>query len=71
MSVIRNTPIARKFTLAFGLICALCVGLGIYTFFTFRNISSRTSSMSADCLPSIDLLTQMPAFVHAPRISHA
>ena len=28
MSVYRNLPIARKFTLAFGLVCLLCVVLG-------------------------------------------
>ena len=67
MSAIRNTPIARKFTLAFGLICALCIGLGIYTFLTFRDISIRTSSMSENCLPSINLLTEMSAATHSLR----
>ena len=42
MSVYRNIPIGRKFTLAFGLVCALCVGLGIFTFVTFRDIVART-----------------------------
>ncbi len=31
MSVIRNIPIARKFMFAFGLVCALCIGLSSYS----------------------------------------
>ena len=45
MSVIRNIPIARKFTFAFGLVCAFCIGLGAYTFSTLRDISFKNSSV--------------------------
>jgi hypothetical protein len=29
MSVIRNLPISRKFTYAFGIVCILCILLGV------------------------------------------
>ncbi|HEY1987186.1 MAG TPA: methyl-accepting chemotaxis protein [Terracidiphilus sp.] len=59
MSVIRNIPIARKFSVAFGLVCALCVGLGMFSYFTFRNISSKVVAVSEGDLPSIVLLVEM------------
>ena len=31
MSWARNLPLSRKFTYAFGIVCALCLVLGIYT----------------------------------------
>jgi methyl-accepting chemotaxis protein len=59
MSVIRNIPIARKFSLAFGLVCALCVGLGVFSYFTFRAIESKTTDMQSNALPSIILLDDL------------
>lgn len=53
MSVYRNIPMARKFTLAFGLVCLLCVVLGAYSYFTFRSIVTASSDVSEDTIPSI------------------
>jgi methyl-accepting chemotaxis protein len=58
MSAIRNIPIARKFAAAFGLICALCVGLGAYLFWSLRGISQDNAEMSRDDLPSVLILTE-------------
>lgn len=59
MSMIRNTPIGLKFKIAFGLVCGLCLGLGVYTFFAFRDIAARTETITKDDMPSIELLTEM------------
>ena len=58
MSVIRNIPMARKFGLAFGIVCALCLVLGLYTFFTFRMISNYTQQVSGDNFPSLVRLAE-------------
>ncbi len=68
MSALRNIPIARKFTSAFGLICVLCTGLGIYTFFTFRDITAKTIEVSEDSLPSIVYLADMRGAIKQLRI---
>jgi len=53
MSAIRNIPIARKFTYAFGIVCCLCILLGGYTFFTFRTIAKSSADVTESVLPSI------------------
>ena len=53
MSFVRDIPVGRKFALAFGLVCFFCVGLGIYTFFTLRSLSARSTSIAEDDFPSI------------------
>jgi methyl-accepting chemotaxis protein len=68
MSVIRNIPIGRKFTLAFGLVCAFCIGLGLFTFVTLRDISGKTTNVSQNALPSIVLLSDMRAALNTLRI---
>jgi methyl-accepting chemotaxis protein len=69
MSAIRNLPIARKFTFAFGLICILCIGLGTYTFFTLRNVVAGAADVSGDTFPSVvhlgEARTQMTALRRA------
>ncbi|MGA9462356.1 MAG: methyl-accepting chemotaxis protein [Terracidiphilus sp.] len=67
MSVIRNIPIARKFTFAFGLVCAFCIGLGAYTFSTLRDISFKNSSVSENTIPSIIRLTEMRGALNTLR----
>jgi len=39
-SMIRNIPLARKFSIAFGLVCGLCIVLGSYTFVEFHKIAA-------------------------------
>jgi methyl-accepting chemotaxis protein len=53
MSALRNIPIARKFALAFGLVCILCIALGTYTFFTFRSIAAKSADVSENTFPSV------------------
>ena len=62
MSMVRNLPIARKFAFAFGIVCCLCIVLGIYTFFTFRDIAQKNSDVSE---------TSFPALVQASSMSSA
>jgi methyl-accepting chemotaxis protein len=59
MSVIRNLPIARKFTYAFGIVCGLCILLGVYTFMTFRGIAAQNLDVSGRGLPAIVSLASM------------
>ena len=58
MSAVRNLPIARKFTYAFGIICLLCAGLAVYTFVTLRGITADAAGVRDISIPSIvDLAT--------------
>ena len=42
MQWLRNLPVSRKLILAFGLVCGLCLTLGIYTSLVYRNISAAS-----------------------------
>lgn len=68
MSVIRNIPIARKFVLAFGLVCALCIALGAYTFLSFRSVAVRSGEVSASGLPSVVAFADMRGGLHGLRV---
>ncbi len=59
MSAIRNISIARKFTFAFGLVCALCIGSSTYSFVTLRTIAVKSQHISEDSLPSVIALTNL------------
>jgi methyl-accepting chemotaxis protein len=59
MPSLRNFPIAHKFTYAFGLVCALCLVLGAFTFIAFHGIAARNLDVSANSLPSITRLAQL------------
>ena len=59
MSTLRNLPVARKFALAFGIVCALCTGLGAYTFFTFRAISTASLDVSTNGFPAVIALSDI------------
>src|SRR6266567_3586129 len=67
MSVYRNLPIARKFTLAFGLVCLLCVVLGAYSYFTFRSIVTRSVDVSQNAFPSVVLLGKIQVAIDSTR----
>jgi methyl-accepting chemotaxis protein len=49
----RNIPISRKFTLSFGVVCALCLMLGTYTSVTFRGIEQKSAVVSGTHLPML------------------
>jgi len=53
MSVLRNMPVARKFTLAFGLVCSLCMVLGAYAVLTFKTIANRSADVSENSFPAV------------------
>jgi methyl-accepting chemotaxis protein len=67
MSVIRNTPIGRKFAVAFGLICILCLGLGTYSFTRFRSIAVSNADVSESTFPSVIFLGQAEEALNAMR----
>jgi len=58
MSVLRNLPVARKFAFAFGLVCSLSIGLGVYTFVTFRNIAATSVDLDTNGLPAVVALSE-------------
>jgi methyl-accepting chemotaxis protein len=53
MQWLRNLPISRKFTLAFGIVCGLCIVLGVYTFISFRSIAAQNAAVSENSFPSL------------------
>ena len=69
MSAIRNIPIARKFTYAFGIVCGLCILLGVYTFGSFRGISTRNADVSENAFPSVIHLAESRAALNVVRRS--
>ncbi len=64
---LRNLPIARKFIFAFGIVCALCVALGIFTFLTFRDIAARTAQVSERSLPAVIDLANIRGAINTMR----
>jgi methyl-accepting chemotaxis protein len=67
MTWLRNLPIARKFTFAFGTVCGLCIVLGAYTFFTFRDIAAKNVDVSANSLPSVITISNARGSLNALR----
>ena len=57
MSILRNLPSSRKFLYAFGAVCLLCVALGVYTFFAFRQIAAKCADVSDNAIQSIVVLS--------------
>jgi len=53
MQWLRNLPISRKFSLAFGVVCGLCILLGTYTFIAFRGIAENCLDVSGNHFPSL------------------
>jgi methyl-accepting chemotaxis protein len=53
MSFVRNLPIGRKFTWAFGIISLLCVGLAVYSFFSLRDITRSAVDIHDNGIPSV------------------
>lgn len=56
MSFLSNLPIARKFTFAFGAVCAFCLFLGVFVFFNFRSVAAKSIDVRDNSLPSITAL---------------
>jgi methyl-accepting chemotaxis protein len=66
---LHNIPIARKFIYAFGLVCALCVGLGIYTAHTLTSVTQKAAEIGEHDLPAIGYLTAARADMNQVRRS--
>ena len=59
MSSFRNLPMARKFALAFGLVCTLCIVLGVYTFVALRQTAAQAEDVSTESFPSVVYLAKI------------
>jgi methyl-accepting chemotaxis protein len=53
MQWLRNLPVSRKFLYAFGLVCGLCIALGVYSFATFRSIATQSVDVSDNAFPAV------------------
>jgi len=67
MSVIRNLPVSRKFLFAFGIVCALCIALGTYSFMTFRSIATGALDVSESTFPSTIYLGEARTAINTMR----
>ena len=67
MPFLSDVPVARKFTLAFGLICLLCLSLGGYSVYTFRAIAIQSADVSANAIPSVLLIADIRGGLNALR----
>jgi methyl-accepting chemotaxis protein len=69
MQWLRNLPVSRKLTYAFGIVCALCVMLGGFTLFTFHGISAETADVSENAFPSVIELARIQQAMNVIRRS--
>jgi methyl-accepting chemotaxis protein len=67
MKWLRNLPISRKFIVAFGIVCGLCIVLGLYTFISLRSIAARNAQVSDRDLPAVIDLADMRAAINVTR----
>jgi methyl-accepting chemotaxis protein len=67
MSWLRDLPVSRKFTFAFGIVCGLCIVLGAYTSVTFRGIAIKSADVSGNHIPALIDIGNIRSFVNAER----
>ena len=67
MSFLRNLPIARKFTFAFGAVCSLCLLLGVFIFLNFRSVAAKSADVRDNTLPAVVLLSNLRDTVNTLR----
>lgn len=67
MAWLRNLPVSRKFAAAFGIVCGLCILLGVYSFFTFRDIAVKNLDVSGNSLPAALALADVRGAVNSVR----
>jgi methyl-accepting chemotaxis protein len=53
MQWLRNLRLSRKMLFAFGIVCGLCVVMGVYTFVVFRSISVQCQEVSSNDFPAV------------------
>jgi methyl-accepting chemotaxis protein len=56
MQWLRNLPTSRKFIVAFGIVCGMCIILGVYTYMTFGSIAGKNAVVSDNSFPSLILI---------------
>jgi methyl-accepting chemotaxis protein len=67
MSWVRNISLSRKLFFAFGLVCGLCVILGVFSIAAFQSIASKSAEVSRHAFPAAVELTTMRSAVHTLR----
>jgi len=67
MAWLRNLPVSRKFTYAFGTVCGLCIVLGAYTSVTFRGIAAKSVDVSDHALPALVALSEVRGSINSVR----
>jgi len=65
--MLRDLPISRKFTFAFGLVCGLCIVLGTYSFAVFGNFANKSAEVSDRRFPSVIDLSEVRAGIEQTR----
>ena len=69
MQWLRNLAVSRKMALAFGIVCSLCVIMGVYSFIVFRGIASDCVEVSSNDFPSVVSLDAARAAMNVLRRS--
>jgi methyl-accepting chemotaxis protein len=59
MSAVRNLPVARKFTIAFGVVCLLSASLGLFAIFGLNKSNAALIDTFDNTLPSVRLVDEM------------
>ncbi|MGO9317714.1 MAG: methyl-accepting chemotaxis protein [Terracidiphilus sp.] len=67
MQWLRDLAVSRKFNAAFGIVCGLCILLGVYTFVTFREIAVMNENVSGNHLPALVQIAEVRNGVNAER----
>ena len=68
MDWLKNLPVSRKFSFAFGIVCGLCILLGAYTLVTFHSIASKSVDVSDNSFPSVILLADLRGAANTVRL---
>ncbi|HWG22099.1 MAG TPA: methyl-accepting chemotaxis protein [Terracidiphilus sp.] len=53
MSIARNISLSRKFAIAFGVVCILCIALGAYSCMTFWSVARASQEVSESGFPAV------------------
>ena len=67
MQWLRDLPVSRKFLYAFGLVCGLCIALGIYTVLSFHAVRAHSADVSENAFPSVIQLSKAASGMHQIR----
>jgi methyl-accepting chemotaxis protein len=66
---IHNLPLAKKFALAFALVCAFSIGLGVYTTITLHKVSKTSGAIADHDFPAIVYLAAARTDINQVRRS--